>query len=111
MRFWIQIVLIALSLSAHAESGQSMFNACDSCSSWNAKRTALYLENLDSAQQEYEFESVGPTVILQPPKNQCSEDVTGFAIFFEDKNDCLEVLSRFEIKCQLTVTSITSLNH
>ena len=111
MRFLIQIVLIALSLSARAESGQSMFNACDSCRSWNTKRTARLLAELNSALNAYEFERIGPTIILHPPKNQCSEEVTGFAILFEDLNNCFEALSRFEIKCQLIVTSITSLNH
>lgn len=103
MKWIIRVLMLIFAVEAHSQ--EAMFNACDQCSRWPAKRTAILVKALSDQGVDLKFVTVGKQVILAPlnPYPVCYEY---FALFFPDKNSCREHLSRTKIKCELTVTSI-----
>lgn len=92
-------------MSSVGQAKSIMFNACDACRPWSAKRTAILVTALDSAEVPFEFLTLGSIVVLGPKESRhCYEY---FALFFEDQKPCVEALRRLKIKCELTVTSVT----
>lgn len=104
MNWIIRVLTLIFALEAHSQ--EAMFNACDQCSRWPAKRTAILVKALSDQGVDFEFVAAGKQVILAPlsPYPVCYEY---FALFFPDKTSCRGHLSRTKIKCELTVTSIT----
>lgn len=85
-----------------------MFNACDYCREWPPSKTAHLLRALDEYDVHYEFWSLGPVVILSPPREQGLRCYDYFALFFETQRSCQDFSRGLKIKCELNVTSVTN---
>lgn len=82
-----------------------MFNACDSCKPWSEKQTVLFLNSLDNIELPFYFESYKSVVLLKPKFNNRLFCHNYLALYFEDRYSCIQALSNFKVKCQLSIIS------